>query len=309
MEKCEVGITINVFFSWQNDKKGQAVIIRKGIRRAKQLLISHGIDLDHQEATKSEVGSPDICDLIYDKINSADFFISDISFVSYDDKLKKHFPNSNVLFETGYALARLGEKRTILFFNKNTGPDYLLPFDLRNNRYHAFSTYDNDSNINKIASWIVSMILPFKEKDSLKANLVLTDKQIEEYKLFISARYDLIKKYTLLHNLIDDFHTGFENAADTTFLQKTATQIENALFDCSIINDSFKITFRKNKNATSLIGKCEDYLYRATLFQSALEDIMRKKRIVNGVYYVDSSIASEYENNYLSLIKVFESLF
>lgn len=68
-------VKVNIFFSWQSDKKGYANQIRKGLKKAKNLLIVEGIDLELVEATNKEVGSPSISDVIYKKIDSADFFV------------------------------------------------------------------------------------------------------------------------------------------------------------------------------------------------------------------------------------------
>lgn len=62
-------------------------------------------DIDRD--TQGLAGAPDIGDSIYDKIDSADIFIADVTIINQDYAGRKT-PNPNVLIELGYAIKALG---------------------------------------------------------------------------------------------------------------------------------------------------------------------------------------------------------
>lgn len=82
-------------------------------------------------------GIPDIPSSIYTKIENADAFMCDVSFVSPSDS-GRPTPNPNVLIELGYAIHALGENRTIMVFNDTFGAIRDLPFDLDKRRVMAY---------------------------------------------------------------------------------------------------------------------------------------------------------------------------
>lgn len=306
----DLATQVNLFFSWQSDKQNYATYIRRVINKAKKLLIPHSINLVLQEATKDEVGSNNIGNKIFEKIDSADFFVADISFTSYDDALDRYYPNSNVLFETGYAYARLKTSRVLLLFNKRSGPDKYIPFDFRNNQYSPFSVSEKPKDIEAIANRIVEMILDCKKNGSLKAGLVLTDAQKEEYRVFASAKYDLVQKYTVLNNLIEVYNTVYEDSFKKEFLKRILDEIEIALFDCDIINQTFRTSFKENSNMSLLVGKCEEYHYHARLFHTCALDVYKKSRRMGLITICnDNAVFKEYQNHYSYLIKDYPTLF
>src|SRR4051812_379579 len=62
---------------------------------------------------------------------SCAIFVPDLSFIGLSHKGDKRLPNSNVLVEYGYALAKIGEDRIVPVMNLHYGPIYQLPFDLK----------------------------------------------------------------------------------------------------------------------------------------------------------------------------------
>ena len=93
----------NIFFSWQSDVKENKNIIRKGIKDACQKLKqTNGYEINIDEATRDIPGAPKIEDSIKDKISSCDIFIADITPITQYNG--KQYPNSNVIFELGYAM-------------------------------------------------------------------------------------------------------------------------------------------------------------------------------------------------------------
>ncbi len=134
---------INIFYSWQPDlpnKTNRNLIlncIEKSVRNiAKSLDMT--VDLVVDRDTQGEQGSPDITDVIFQKIDECSLFVADISLINVDLRGRKT-PNPNVLIELGYAVNKLGWENVILVFNNNYGRVEDLPFDLKTKRV---LTYD-----------------------------------------------------------------------------------------------------------------------------------------------------------------------
>jgi hypothetical protein len=136
-------LSFTVFYSWQSDlprkitrdfihEAAVAAVARMGIG----LVLEESPRLDH--STDGVSGLPSIGDTILGKIDQCGMFIADVSFVgrtNRGDRQKKLMPNPNVLFELGYAFARIGWRRLILTMNTAYGEEKDLPFDLRFRRF------------------------------------------------------------------------------------------------------------------------------------------------------------------------------
>ena len=86
--------------------------------------------------TQGMAGAVNIAAAIFQKIDSADIFVADVSIIG--SVKKRSLPNPNVLVELGYALKSRGHERIILVFNTAFGKVEKLPFDLR---MHKVLTY------------------------------------------------------------------------------------------------------------------------------------------------------------------------
>lgn len=138
-----------VFYSWQSDAPSAAnrALIRDALNQAIKTLADEGSvvespRLDHD--TQGVPGSPDIGGTILAKVDAAAVFVADVSLVVHDQSTGRKSPNPNVLFELGYAWAKLGHARVILVMNEHFGPPNELPFDLRSRRVFA---YRNDPSL------------------------------------------------------------------------------------------------------------------------------------------------------------------
>ncbi len=203
-----------VFFSWQSDLPANQTkrFIEDCIEQAKTLL-PNDIILIADEATRNRLGTPDILNSIFEKIEECDLFIADVSIVgSYtlknktvdeDEIEEKYIPNSNVLLELGYAAATIGWERCICLANSKFGDIKQLPFDLNHRRITDFSyaTTTRNQKINEIAETIkattiayIDMPLPRK---GFSYHLVgcfnILDKKIENKILPYNSS---LKKYT-----------------------------------------------------------------------------------------------------------------
>ncbi len=146
--------TYRIFYSWQNDlpKKTNKKFISDILANvAKDIRTEDNININIDEATKDESGTPDIIETIIKKISNADVYVADISIVgSYSDTKKT--TNPNVLYELGYAVSRLGWDRIILIFNDQFGKLDDLPFDINKRRISLNYSLKESDDSNHIKS-------------------------------------------------------------------------------------------------------------------------------------------------------------
>lgn len=133
---------ITIFFSWQSDLDQEMTThaVRKAMRSAiPALQEKYERQFDIDESTRNLPGSPNIPIAIIDKIRTSDIFVADITSVTKDETLGKSFPNSNVVFELGYAVAHLGWSRIIMFLNRNMSKPEDAPFDFDRQRMSPYT--------------------------------------------------------------------------------------------------------------------------------------------------------------------------
>ena len=146
---------ITIFYSWQSDlpRNETKNFIQSCINAAvKSLRGTAYIEADRD--TKGEFGSPDISQVIFDKIENSDIFIADVSIVNSDNfvengdgefvKTKRLSPNPNVLTELGFAVGILGWDNVICIMDEDYGEASNLPFDLEHRRITRYSLKNND---------------------------------------------------------------------------------------------------------------------------------------------------------------------
>lgn len=148
-----------IFYSWQSDLPNNtnrgfiSNCLESAIGEVNEdLLIDAVIDRD----TKNIVGTPDIAFSIFSKIDTANIFIADISFINHTSPEKK-CPNPNVLIELGYAAKALGWDKIICVFNTDYGKIEDLPFDLRFRRPVSYSI-SNPSNKSKDKAFLKNIL-------------------------------------------------------------------------------------------------------------------------------------------------------
>jgi hypothetical protein len=147
---CSMGVSkaeFVVFYAWQSDRPGSgnrnfiqeaAVAAAERINADPSLPYTIRIDQDTQ-------GEPGLCDIpatILKKIDAADAFLCDLTYVArtWPAARKKAdanrlCSNPNVLFETGYAFRSLGPERIICVMNGRYGPAAEQIFDLAHRRF------------------------------------------------------------------------------------------------------------------------------------------------------------------------------
>lgn len=153
-----------IFFSWQSDLKGNKKIIKDSLlAECQKQKEKNGYELEIDEATRNLPGSPKIEDAILEKIASGDIFVCDITPVASCGR--KQMPNSNVIFELGFALHALGDKRVILLAKNGDWDVNDMPFDFNHRRIGMFSSakdcnleFEIDCSIKYCANWSFSKI-------------------------------------------------------------------------------------------------------------------------------------------------------
>jgi hypothetical protein len=134
-----------VFYSWQASlpNKTNRGLIRDCIEKAikeinKDISIESRVSLDTD--TSDTPGSPDIIHTILNKINASSIFIADVSLVNNVQ------PNSNVMFELGYAMKALSDNNIIMIFNESFGATKDLPFDLGFKRQTIYKCAESEAD-------------------------------------------------------------------------------------------------------------------------------------------------------------------
>lgn len=110
-------MTITIFYSWQSDynENNHRKIINDAIKKAAKKFFDGEIIIDRD--TIGHSGSPDILEVLIEKIEKCDIFIADVTIINKNYQGKK-VPNPNVMFELGYATALLKKNYTILLYNR-----------------------------------------------------------------------------------------------------------------------------------------------------------------------------------------------
>ena len=127
---------VSVFYSWQSDlpAKTNRYFIEDSIKKSlKEINKDNRVIACIDRDTKNELGSPDIENSIFQKINHCKFFICDVSLN------ETKIPNPNVLIELGYAIKTVGWSKILCLFNTQTGKIEELPFDINHNRVTPYN--------------------------------------------------------------------------------------------------------------------------------------------------------------------------
>ena len=148
-KELSIRSNFTIFCSWQcdSDKKFNRNFIENCLSNAINRInkvIDYTLILDKN--TIGESGSPDIVNVILNKIDMAIGFVADITPIVC--LKEKYLSNSNVMLELGYALSSLSDERVILICNTSKCRLNDLPFDLGLKRIVSYE-YDEESDANK----------------------------------------------------------------------------------------------------------------------------------------------------------------
>jgi hypothetical protein len=177
-----------VFYSWQSDLPNSTnrIFIGKALSTACEQ-VSKNPDIEYSprldQDTQGVSGSPAIPATIMEKIDECQVFVADVS-LSFNGPKDKVAPNPNVMFELGYAVARLGWDRIILVMNLENGPIDSLPFDLEKRRVTgpykaAVGEQDRSEEKKSLASRLASGIAAIAQLDHTSTKNKPADDSIE----------------------------------------------------------------------------------------------------------------------------------
>ncbi len=239
---------MKVFYSWQSDldKESNHFFLRDRLKEVIKEINGNlllPVRLDHD--TKDESGSPEIKQTIFNKIDSTDIFISDVSIINQKTNHRKS-PNPNVLIELGYAIPKIGWSQIILLYNEFYGNENDLPFDIRGRRLLKYSISPDDSKSKTKKSEIRQ-----KLSNAIKAILFdLDKKQIE-----IKEEEDIELKMTFHEAIIDrDYIYKCFLKLTFTFINLTKRNLSNLIFETTINNQKIP-KLSEETNATFYSGK------------------------------------------------------
>ena len=150
---------MKIFWSWQSDHPGNVSrhFVRTALEQAvaslkEELSIDEPereITLDHDR--KGVPGSPDLANIILEKIRRSEVFVADVTPVgATGSEPPKKLMNSNVAIELGYALHTVTDLRTIMVMNAAFGSRADLPFDLQHKAGPTFYRLQSDATKDQI---------------------------------------------------------------------------------------------------------------------------------------------------------------
>lgn len=165
--------TYRLFFSWQSDKKEIKKIIMDALLEVRKTLKAKSINLVLDQDTRDRIGKRDIKTDVLNKIEKCDIFLADLTPITTipedkeHDKLPKHMPNGNVMFEYGYALRSKGENRMIVLAHLDKGEHVeFMPFDINHDTITCFT---DAKGIKNLGQWVENIL---KDVDEERAQLV-----------------------------------------------------------------------------------------------------------------------------------------
>lgn len=195
-----------IFYSWQSDIRVSRNFISgclDKLRKKIKDIILCDIDRD----TQGLAGAPDIGDSIYEKIDSADIFIADVTIIN-GDYAGRRTPNPNVMIELGYAIKSLGWDRIILLYDKDFGEIEELPFDINHRRITSFSleNYEEKERMRDyVLSCITATIQILEQEHRLYGGSTEIVKAQEALGRLIRTGLDRIWAAYVKHKRVDEF--------------------------------------------------------------------------------------------------------
>lgn len=138
---------IRLFFSWQSDRMESKKIIQTELQKVTKRLVSDYIVLSVDQDTRDRIGTEKIETSVLQKIRDCDIFVADLTPVAKvnvgkDDNFTRNklMPNSNVMYEYGFAVGVKGMNRMIAVANMQEGELIeQLPFDINHDTIISFN--------------------------------------------------------------------------------------------------------------------------------------------------------------------------
>jgi hypothetical protein len=161
-----------LFYSWHSDTHSSKLLDKYVSNAVKKLgELKYTIDY-YKYPCEDKSGSPDIVEILFDKIRNCDCFIADLSPVGKyrcnNDKYKNVY-NANVLMELGYALSCLDQRQIIICSDDFDN----MPFDVRNYRISSISSCKDNLHMYIIKCFEHKSIIHYLKKCDIYVNYVV----------------------------------------------------------------------------------------------------------------------------------------
>lgn len=178
---------VNLFYSWQSDLPSAknrnliAFCLRKAIKQLKDE-INEVSEFCVESDSRNDIGTPDLAESIFAKIEKSDILVADISLINAEGNCRPT-PNPNVLLELGFASKAISWSNILCIYNCEYGKVESLPFDIRTRKPIVYNTSGGVVEAkkmlikafkNQIKDIIYNRIIDKKEYLSTKRNIDLS---------------------------------------------------------------------------------------------------------------------------------------
>ena len=172
---------VNIFYSWQSDLPNakNRSLIETSLKNAIKMIkdeIDEVSDVLIESDSRDDLGTPDLVESIFSKIEQCDILVADLSIINAGSN-GRLTPNPNVLLEVGFAAKAISWTNIVCVYNCEYGKVEDLPFDIRTRKPIIYNTTNGISESKnaltkalktQLSSIILNRIIDKKEYLSTK---------------------------------------------------------------------------------------------------------------------------------------------
>ena len=172
---------VNIFYSWQSDLPNakNRSLIETSLKNAIKMIkdeIDEVSDVLIESDSRDDLGTPDLVESIFSKIEQCDILVADLSIINAGSN-GRLTPNPNVLLEVGFAAKAISWTNIVCVYNCEYGKVEDLPFDIRTRKPIIYNTTNGNSESKnaltkalktQLSSIILNRIIDKKEYLSTK---------------------------------------------------------------------------------------------------------------------------------------------
>ena len=178
---------VNIFYSWQSDLPNakNRSLIETSLKNAIKMIkdeIDEVSDVLIESDSRDDLGTPDLVESIFSKIEQCDILVADLSIINAGSN-GRLTPNPNVLLEVGFAAKAISWTNIVCVYNCEYGKVEDLPFDIRTRKPIIYNTTNGNSESKnaltkvlktQLSSIILNRIIDKKEYLSTKRTVDLS---------------------------------------------------------------------------------------------------------------------------------------
>lgn len=172
---------VNIFYSWQSDLPNakNRSLIETSLKNAIKMIkdeIDEVSDVLIESDSRDDLGTPDLVESIFSKIEQCDILVADLSIINAGSN-GRLTPKPNVLLEVGFAAKAISWTNIVCVYNCEYGKVEDLPFDIRTRKPIIYNTTNGNSESKnaltkalktQLSSIILNRIIDKKEYLSTK---------------------------------------------------------------------------------------------------------------------------------------------